>query len=139
MDKMKKNRSAAYPSIALQEAVDQLRRLHVELGKGPYDRTMAAKSLGYRGVSGASASKIAALVHYGLISRVGGGYQETELGTSLALPLDRAEETGTLRAAFNSPALFVKLMDDFGGRALPVKLDIILTRQYKITEQASAD
>lgn len=138
-DKVKKNRSAAYPSTALPEAIEQLRQIHNDLGKGPYDRESAAKSLGYTGVSGASASKIAALVHYGLIQRVGGGYIETDLGTSIALPVDQDEESKALLEAFKSPALFTKLLNDFGGKSLPAKLEVILVRQYRITEQASKD
>jgi len=138
-DKSKRNRSAAYPSSSLAEAVDHLKLIHNDLGKGPYDRDSAAKSIGYNGVSGASASKIAALVHYGLIQRVGSGYIETELGTSIALSIDQDEESKALLEAFKSPTLFSKLLSDFSGKALPAKLEIILVRQYRITEQASKD
>lgn len=138
-EKAKKNRSAAYPSTTLSDAIEQLKQIHSDLGKGPYDRESAAKSLGYTGVSGASSSKIAALVHYGLIQRTGGGYIETDLGTSIALPVDRMEESKALLEAFKSPALFAKLLTDFTGKSLPSKLDVILTRQYRITEQASKD
>lgn len=135
--KQKKERSAAYPSSSLPEAVELLKKLHIDLGKGPYDRTSAAKSLGYKGVSGASAMKIATLVHFGLIERVGGGYRETDLGNKLALPMDRSEETDALKEAFMSPTLFSRLMSEYQGKSIPQKLDIILTRQYKITEKVS--
>lgn len=138
-DKAKKNRSAAYPSTGLAEAVEQLKMIHNDLGKGPFDRDSAAKSIGYNGVSGASASKIAALVHYGLIQRVGSGYIETDLGTSIVLSFDQEEESRALLEAFKSPTLFSKLLSDFGGKALPAKLEVILVRQYRITEQASKD
>lgn len=135
----KKSRSAAYPSSSLSEAVEHLKKIHKDLGKGPYDRDSAAKSIGYSGVSGASASKIAALAHYGLIQRIGSGYIETELGTRIALSIDQEEESDALLEAFKSPTLFSKLFSDFGGKAIPAKLEIILVRQYRITEQASKD
>lgn len=138
--KNKRNRSAAYPAIDIQEAQQHLSTLHRNLGAGPYDRLNAAKVLGYKGVTGASASRIAALVHYGMLQRVaGGGYAETELAKKILNHLDDAELAECLIVAFLSPALFASLYKDFKDKALPQKLDVILVRNYRITEQAARD
>lgn len=135
----KRPRSAAYPSVSLEDCITLLKQLHENLGSGPYDRLSAVQALGYKGISGAASSKVAALVHFGFLERLGSGYKETERARTVLMPIDTTEELNAIRESFLSPTLFNKLYSDFKGAALPVKLDVILARQYKITEQASKD
>lgn len=74
-----KQRSAAYPVINLESAINRLILLNQSLGKGPYSRTDAAKGMGYSGLSGASSRTVAALVQYGLLDRSGNTYSLSEL------------------------------------------------------------
>lgn len=138
--KTKRERSAAYPAADLEEALGLLKDVHDKFGVGPYGREDAAKAMGYGGVNGRSAGKIAGLVHYNMLERVpGGGYKETPFGTELLNPIDEREFRTGLVKAFLSPSLFSRLMTDLGNRVLPQKLDVILMRNYRITEAASKE
>lgn len=133
-EKEKKNnreRSVAYPSTNLENAIEMLSKLRSELGKGPYSREDAAKGLGYSGISGASSRSVAALVQYGLLTREGNTYSISELAEEITHPTD---ETGEKRRhsiviAAKSPKLFQKIIDQFKNQALPGLLGNILMRE----------
>ena len=67
--KDKRERSTSYPSISLERAINFVEKMRKTVGPGPYDRQIALEGLGYAGVSGASASKIASLIHFGLLEK----------------------------------------------------------------------
>lgn len=133
----KLQRSAAYPSITLEEALDATRTLRESYSSTPFSRDSAAIALGYKGVSGASSSKIAACVHFGLLVRDGNVYKQSELADQILVATSDEERMEGIVTAFRTPTLYRKLVDENNGRALPKMLDNILVRQYGITERAA--
>ena len=64
-------RSPSYPSTPLEEAIDLARKLHQVERKNPIDREVAAKALGYSGITGRSATILSNLIQYGLLEKTG--------------------------------------------------------------------
>ena len=77
--KTKRDRSTAYPAIHLGEAIEYSKKLIAAYPKSQFDRASAATSMGYATLSGASAPKVAALAHYGLLDRKGNAYKNSDL------------------------------------------------------------
>jgi hypothetical protein len=127
---LKKNRerSTAYPSIALEQATALLGELRQKLGKGPYSREEATKALGYTSATGSAARKVAALVHYGLLDRHGNSYVESGLAQDILYPLSEEQRQAALIKAVSSPKLFDTLIHRFKSQALPSLLKSILVR-----------
>lgn len=135
----KREKSSAYPSISLGEAVNSLKKLQDNLGSGPYSRDSAAKGLGYSGVSGASASKIAAISYFGLLSKKNGIYTQTDLAKRVLFPADDATMSGNFLQAVKCPSLYGKLIERYRNQAMPQKLENILITDYKISPKAAKE
>ncbi|MBI2196266.1 hypothetical protein HYU45_01495 [Candidatus Daviesbacteria bacterium] len=131
------NRSSAYPAVSLDEAIELVGMLRNQLGKGPYDRESAAKAIGYKGVNGASAQKIAALAHFGLLTRSGNAYSQSVLADSILLSTSEQERKNSIIQASKTPKLYKLLIEKFSGSALPGLLVNILIREYKISEKVA--
>ncbi len=137
--KKPKNRSTAYPGVTLEEAIDAAKLLRNNLGAGPYSRDSAAVALGYTGINGASGTKIAACVHFGLLVREGNVYKQSELADQILVAVDDDERLAGIRVAFTKPGLYKKLAEEYNDKALPKMLDNILVRQHGITERAAKE
>lgn len=133
----RRGRSAAYPACTLEAAIDGMTKLKDNLGKGPYSRDEAAKALGYSGVTGASAGKIAACVHYGLLVRTGNSYDLSDLANRILHSTSDAERGEAIVEAFQTPTLYNKLLQAYAGQALPTMLPSILIRNYGIVDRAA--
>jgi hypothetical protein len=133
------NRSAAYPGVTLEQAIDAAKTLRSNLGNGPYSRESAAKALGYSGVTGTSSTKIAGCVHFGLLNRVGNTYKQSDLATAIFNPRSEQEKSGAIKESFRNPVLYEKLSAEYDGKALPIMLDNVLVRLYGIQERAASD
>lgn len=133
----KREKSSAYPSISLEEAINSLKKLQDNLGSGPYSRDAAAKGLGYSGVSGASASKIAAISYFGLLSKKNGVYTQTDLAKKILFPSDDSETRINILQAVKSPTLYGRLIERYNNQAIPQKLENILVTDYKISPKAA--
>lgn len=133
----KRERSAAYPACSLNTSLDDITNLKERLGKGPYSREEAAKALGYSGINGISAGRIAACVHYGLLARTGSTYSISELASRILSPTSESEKQLAIAEAFQSPALYNKLVQTYTGQALPTMLSNILSRNYGIADRAA--
>lgn len=131
------NRSSAYPAISLDEAIELAGTLRRQLGKGPYDRGSAAKAIGYSGVNGASAKKIAALSHFGLLTRSGNTYSQSVLADSILLSTSEQEKRNSIAQASKTPKLYKSLIEKYNGLGLPVLLENIIVREYKISEKVA--
>lgn len=137
--KKTKNRSTAYPGISLEEAIDATKMLRNNLGTGPYSRDSAAVALGYTGINGASGTKIAGCVHFGLLVREGNVYKQSELADQILIATSDEERMAGIRLAFTKPNLYKKLAEEYNDKSLPKMLDNILVRQHGITERAAKD
>jgi hypothetical protein len=134
----KKERSRAYPSISLSDAIEKISLIKDNLGRGPYSRESIAHAIGYSSVSGTSATKIGALVHFGLLDiERGGVYQLTDLAKMIASPKDDNEYNHAIITSIRKPALYNELIERFKGSSLPKLLPNILEREYKIISRQS--
>lgn len=132
-------RSVAYPSVDFEEAVRSTEDLRKKLGMGPYSRLAAVKALGYSGISGASATKIAALVHFGLLSRSADTYRQSPLADRILIPKDDTDKNKAIIEAVRTPKLYEQLIKDFSNKSLPTLLPNVLFHQYKINEKVSKE
>jgi hypothetical protein len=133
------NRSTAYPGITLEKAIEATKLLRENLGMTPFSRDSAATALGYKAVSGASVQKVSACVHFGLLTRKGNTYSQSELADQMFRYISEEEREAAIKSAAQKPVLYARLIDEFNGRALPKMLDNILVRSYGITERVAKD
>ena len=131
--KIKKDRSTAYPAIPLGDAIEYSKKLIASYPKSQFDRASAATSIGYATLSGASAPKVAALVHYGLLDRRGNAYKNSDLAERILHFSTEEEKAEAILEAVKHPKLFESLIGEYSGRAIPPTLNNILFRQYKIS------
>jgi len=133
----KRERSSANPAVSLKQAVDLVKKLQTNNGPGPYDRKTAAKGLGYSGVSGPSASRIAALAHYGLLSKKGGAYSLTSLAKEMLFPKEENQAENAIIKAAQTPHLYKQLIIKLNSRALPKLLNNILIQDFGISTKVA--
>ena len=120
----------------MSEAAQKLRD---NLGAGPYSRESAAQALGYTGVSGASSTKIAGCVHFGLLTRVNNAYSQSPLADQLFNFLTDEEKKQALKSALQTPSLYAKLIKEFDGKAVPKMLPNVLVRNHNIKEKVAKE
>ena len=136
-----KERSVAYPGISLEEATVAIAELRKSMGKGPYSREVISEGLGYGGkLNGSSVRKIAALVHFGLLSREGNTYSQTMIAEHIINYIDEEEKKNALMEAVKNPTLYASLIDEYNNHALPAMLDKIMIRKgigQKVADQAA--
>lgn len=103
-------RSPSYPSAHLGDAVAQVAKIEKLYRQSPVDREVAAKLIGYSGLSGPASKALAALASYGLVERAGKGEMRVTGRARAILHPDNLEERrqGLLAAAFE-PSLFQEL------------------------------
>ena len=114
-------RSKAYPSLDLQAAVKKVESMARNLGKGSFTREEITLAMGYKGVSGASARAVAALVHYGLLDRRKDEYVLSDLGHAIAYPTDPEAKSNAIKKAVLKPAIIKEITEQYSGQSLPDK------------------
>lgn len=113
-------RSPAYPTISLADAVTAVTKIESQYRTAPVDREVAAKVLGYSGLTGASNSALAALAHYGLVERAGKGHMRvTPRARAILHAQGPSEREDNLRAAALEPDLFRELQERFPNMVPP--------------------
>ncbi|VTZ28135.1 conserved hypothetical protein [Methylocella tundrae] len=111
---MSRARSPSYPNTPLREAIVLIDKIFAADRRNPIDRAVAAKHLGYSGISGASDMTLAALMHYGLLERAGKGETRvTQLAVDIIHPHNEDDRRNALRRAAFSPTLFRALRERF--------------------------
>ena len=106
--------SPGYPSTSLQKALDMARKVFDADRRNPIDREVAAKHIGYSGLSGASEKALASLAHYNLVEKTGKGeLRVTQLAVDALLPDRPADRIEALREAGTSPQIFKDLRARF--------------------------
>lgn len=128
---MSRARSPSYPNTPLGEAINLVGRIFKEDRRNPIDRAVAAKHLGYNGLSGASDMTLAALMHYGLTERVAKGeIRVSQLAVDILHPADPQQRKAALQKAAFLPPLFQALRGRFpDGRFSNEALRSYLTRE----------
>jgi hypothetical protein len=105
-------RSPSYPSTALRDAIDQVRKIESLYRTGQVDREAAAKLIGYSSLSGPANKALAALAQFGLVERAGKGEMRvTPRAKAILYSDNQAERHDELRAAALEPQLFRDLQE----------------------------
>jgi hypothetical protein len=112
----RRQRSPNYPSLSLKEAVEKVRSLHDKNAQHPMTRDVAAKSMGYSGLSGPSATAISALNKYGLLTGRGDEIRVSDRAMAILYAHSDEERRHALNEAFLEPDLFRELAQKFPGK-----------------------
>jgi hypothetical protein len=100
---MAKMRSPNYPSIGLREAYQRVKLLWQKERKTAVPADVAAKAIGYAGLSGPSRAALSALKKFGLVDSDDRTVRVSELALSIIHPANETEEIKAFqRAAFNA-------------------------------------
>jgi len=128
---MARIKSPKYPSVSLEDAIDQVRKVYEADRKNVLSREVIASHIGYSSLSGAADKAISNLMQYGLLERVGKGQvRVSQIGEDIVEPEYGKPERRTaalLEAAF-SPTLFAELKSAFPDGASEVAVRSHLVR-----------
>lgn len=107
-------RSPSYPSTSLDQAIEIVGKLHKAVRTNPVDREVAAKELGYTGISGRSATVLANLAQYGLLEKAGKNeVRVTSRAVEILHPDSQASKLAAIREAAREPELFQRVLERF--------------------------
>ncbi|MEH3037397.1 MAG: hypothetical protein PGN23_13070 [Sphingomonas adhaesiva] len=105
-------RSPSYPVWPLSEAITAVRKIEAQYRRSKVDREIAAKLIGYSGLSGPANKALAALAQFGLVERAGKGEMRvTDRARALLYTDDAEEKRQELQAAAFEPQLFRELQE----------------------------
>ncbi|MCO5064166.1 MAG: hypothetical protein M9924_07075 [Rhizobiaceae bacterium] len=126
-----RQRSPSYPSTPLEQAIDMARELHLVERTNPVDREVAAKAMGYSGISGRSATVLSNLIQFGLLAKTGKNeVRLTSRAVEILYPETQASRVAALKDAAREPELFQRIMDRFtDGLPSQAALEAFLIRQ----------
>lgn len=128
------HRSPAYPSVDLEKAIPLIEKLNEKFSEDVFSRDNAAEELGLT-KGGTAFRKIAALVHFGLISRKGNSYKVTPLAKQIIFPGDDIEiKTNAIKTAVKNPKLYKSLIISYQGKQLPTALHHRLITQENFNQ-----
>ncbi|HEY1561746.1 MAG TPA: hypothetical protein VGF71_12795 [Caulobacteraceae bacterium] len=111
---MDRQRSPSYPSLALEQAIDMVAKIHKANRTNVISRETAAKDMGYAGLTGRSLTVIGSLAQYGLIEKAGkGDIKVTRRAVEILHPVEEAHRSEAIVEAALAPALFRDLRERF--------------------------
>lgn len=111
---MARVQSPGYPNFALPKGVDLARKIFSADRRNPIDREVAAKHLGYTGLSGASDKVLGSLGHFNLLEKAGKGQVKvTQTAVDILHPNSPADKKRALQEAAFSPSIFAEIRDHF--------------------------
>ncbi|WAC48426.1 hypothetical protein OVA03_00390 [Asticcacaulis sp. SL142] len=111
---MARMRSPNYPSLSLTQSVDMVAKIHRLNRTNVITREDAAHALGYSGLTGRSMTVIAALIQFGLLSRVGtGDVRVTQTAVEILHAENERERNEALIKAAFTPQLFRDIHERF--------------------------
>jgi hypothetical protein len=135
-----RTRGVQYPVEGLEGAVRMLAEVRAAVGFSSASRDTLVEAMGYKGMSGRSARKLAALSHFDLLERVGKGtYRISDLGKRILLPVSDQDRTQALGEAARRPTLFAQVFERFKGHALPTLLPNLLGREFGVFHTSTDD
>lgn len=109
-----RTRSPSYPSTTIDQAIEFARRLHSVERTNAVERDVAAKAMGYTGLSGRSATVLSDLSQYGLLDRAGKSeVRVSSLAVELIYPDDQRSFEVYLKQAATKPELFQRIVERF--------------------------
>jgi len=111
---MARVQSPGYPNFALPKGVELARKIFSADRRNPIDREVAAKHLGYTGLSGASDKVLGSLGHYNLLEKAGKGQvRVTQIAVDILHPVSPSEKKRALQDAAFSPSIFAEIRNHF--------------------------
>jgi hypothetical protein len=109
-----RQRSPSYPSTSLAESIDIVAKLHKAVRTNAVDREVAAKELGYSGISGRSATVLSNLIQYGLIEKAGKNeVRVSSRAVEILHPDSPTTKAAAIRDAAMEPELFQSVTERF--------------------------
>lgn len=121
--KVKRDRSPAYPFIALDVALDRLRALEAKFGRHPAPLSKAGLAWDLKPESSQAAQTLSALKYYGLVEYVGTTQDRAAAVTEEARNYLRAQQTSVKEGMLKAFALKPKAMQIYWtkwGADLPI-------------------
>jgi len=107
-------RSPSYPSTSLSEAIEMIGKLHRAVRTNSIDREVAAKELGYTGISGRSATVLSNLIQYGLLEKSGKNeVRVSARAVEILHPDSEMARAEAIRDAAEEPELFQRVKERF--------------------------
>lgn len=140
MESSKKERSRAYPSMTLAEALKRLNSINENLGaNGNYNRESIVVGMGYSGISGTSSRAAASLDQYGLLRRTKDLYSLTDEAKKYLFPVNPSDQEDAMRVAALSPPLFSDVFSVLEGQVIPKQFANRLIQEFSIQPKAAND
>lgn len=136
----RRERSARYPSVPLQDAITFCRQID-ELGIDGLGAAQIATAMGYRNVkTNTFSGRLSSARQFQLIVLNDQNYSLTELALRIIHPIDPAEVPHLSRQACQAPHLYSELIRHYAGKRLPEAeiLGNLLMHKYQITASAKA-
>jgi hypothetical protein len=100
--------------MSLAQSIEDIAKIHSTERSNSMDREVAAKALGYSGISGRSATVLANLIQYGLLEKAGKNeVRVSKRAVDILHPPDNKTREAALRAAASEPELFQKIAGRF--------------------------
>jgi hypothetical protein len=123
-------RSPKYPNFSLRAAVKHIEKVFQADRRNVIDRAVAAKHIGYSGLSGPADKTLATLLQYGLLERVGKGeVRVSKLALEILHPDAPGERARALSVAAFSPTVFKAVKERFPEGVSPEALRSYLVRE----------
>jgi len=111
---MARMRSPNFPQISLGQAIDLVGKIHREDRTNSIDKEVAAKHMGYTGLTGRTLKLLGALSQFGLLEKVGKGQvRVSKTAVSILHWGTEEEKREALAKAGASPALFRRIRGTF--------------------------
>ncbi len=128
-------RSRRYPTFSLEEALEYCERINTEVGFTPASREVLAQAIGYSGLSGPAARKLAALSYFGLLRKDSKGLRLSPMAGRILVPTSEQERKEALVDAAQGPSLYQELFERFAGGPLPSMLSNMMARDFGIVQK----
>jgi hypothetical protein len=106
---MAKMRSPNYPSLSLRESYQRVKLLWQKERKTAVPADVAAKAIGYSGISGPSRTALSAMKKFGLVDSDDKTVRVSELALRIIHPANDTEETKAMQQAALKPELFQQM------------------------------
>jgi hypothetical protein len=119
-DEIQSDKSPRSPNYTLHDALEQVKKLHLQIGKATVKPESAAVALGYKGVNGAALTTLGTLSQYGLIERSKGTVTVTPLAVRILHPTGDSQLKQSLREAALMPKWFKQIHDNLGQCSVEV-------------------
>jgi hypothetical protein len=102
--------------MSLPKAITNVQKIFAADRRNPIDREVAAKHIGYSGLSGASDKSLASLAHYGLTEKTGKGeVRVSQLAVDIIHPDKPSDRAKALYQAGFKPQIFKDLRERFSS------------------------